>query len=63
MREDVWLTVEQASEEMMKRDNVVSVKVRKDRLCAINRHGATVESRRIFDGSEHPLARSGTVCY
>lgn len=63
MREDIWVSVEEAIIEMKKRPDAHHAEVKSGRLCIYNKHGGLIESRRIFDGTEHPLARKDMVCF
>lgn len=62
MKEDVWLHPSQARLEMLKTNNaVVKTETRRNMVVGIDEAGSVVETRRIFDGTEHPLAQRGKV--
>lgn len=62
MKQDVWLTVEEAKSEMFKnRPDVTRCAVRDGMLCGFNEYGVAVVKRRVFDGTEHANAKAGMV--
>lgn len=62
MKEDVWLTVEEAiSQILLDHPHVKSVKNDGQYLQAVNYHDVAFFKVRIFNGSEHELAKPGMV--
>lgn len=68
MTEDRWITPQEARTALMEIPGVVRVKrvlwtsaVSGERLAGVNKHGCALMSVRIFDGTEHELARENMV--
>jgi hypothetical protein len=62
MTEDKWLTVEETKKILIEEHcSVVSVLQLFNRLHGYNEFGVSVFSTRIFDGTEHKLAKPGMV--
>lgn len=59
---DKWLTVSEATDIMLEAvPGCVKVTRGDTYLRARNEHGATIIGVRVFDGTEHPLAKRGMV--